>query len=881
MKLPAHMKSKNSLRFKILIPSLFLAVALTGIILALFWKISDNYFLSVEKTMANKDLTIIANAITAQIENLSSEASQWSVWDDSYNFLVNHNQQFVLNNLQPSSLKSMNIDSMVYVGKNANIVYQGFINLNTATEATPPASLVNFLTTYPYFKKISSPDSHIEGVVSLADGPFMFSAQPVTKSDGIGDFVGTIVLGRFIDKEAIDNIAELVNQPFSFVAVTTSADNPTITPNWNNKYLDGEIPYKDINGINSFEIQAAFPRQILSAGQQFLYLSTLGAGVSIVIFSLLMIRIFAITAINPISELAGMISKISDKNDYSARIPETTKLDEISQVAKSINSMLEQLEYNKIVLEEKIKLTLNQNEDLENNRKVMLNLLEDSRSLEKDLKQERDRAQTIISSMGEGLIVVDSNYHITMINRAAAAMLESNPEAAVGQVWSDLYEVYTDQEIIPVSDRSFNKVLSTGKALITQTKDNHYYQTKSGVRFPISSITTPLISQENKIIGAIKVFRNVTEEKEATKIIESTVQQRTKELQWEKARLTTSINSLPNGFILTDPAGKILVINQAAISILNLSQNVNDFSEIIDKFKTYFDIQTASSDCQKENKTMNIPEITMETQYIRLFISPIFAIGDDARSYLGTAYLITDITEQKILERSKDEFFSIASHELRTPLTAIRGNTSMILDYYGEKVNDPDLHSMINDIRESSVRLIGIVNDFLDVSRLEQSRMQFKKVPFEVIQLAGEVIKELKTTVPPPVVELNVIPPTAPIAQVVADRDRTKQVLFNLIGNALKFTPKGSINISAAQNGDHVEISVTDTGRGIPKEQQILLFHKFQQAGVSLFTRDTSGGTGLGLYISKLLVEGMGGHVQLTRSDIDIGSTFTFTLPTT
>src|SRR4030042_3337239 len=108
--------------------------------------------------------------------------------------------------------------------------------------------------------------------------------------------------------------------------------------------------------------------------------------------------------------------------------------------------------------------------------------------------------------------------------------------------------------------------------------------------------------------------------------------------------------------------------------------------------------------------------------------------------------VMEDISERKAIERSRDEFFSIASHELRTPLTAIRGNTSMILEYYGDALKDEQLKGMVMDIHESSIRLISIVNDFLETSRLEQGRIPFKNEPFDAPTLIEAVLKEYDVT---------------------------------------------------------------------------------------------------------------------------------------
>jgi signal transduction histidine kinase len=232
------------------------------------------------------------------------------------------------------------------------------------------------------------------------------------------------------------------------------------------------------------------------------------------------------------------------------------------------------------------------------------------------------------------------------------------------------------------------------------------------------------------------------------------------------------------------------------------------------------------------------------------------------------------------LQRSRDEFFSIASHELRTPLTAIRGNTSLIKQYFPDVLKDDNVHEMIDDIHDSSVRLIEIVNDFLDASRLEQDKMKLVRQPFTIEPLVEKVIYEMASLSRDKGIALTFDQETlGEIPQVYGDMNRVKQILYNLIGNAMKFTKQGSVTINCLIQGRRLKVTVTDTGPGISPEGQQLLFHKFQQTAQSIITRDDTRGTGLGLYISKLLVEHMGGEIRLEHSEVGKGSTFSFTLP--
>ncbi len=232
------------------------------------------------------------------------------------------------------------------------------------------------------------------------------------------------------------------------------------------------------------------------------------------------------------------------------------------------------------------------------------------------------------------------------------------------------------------------------------------------------------------------------------------------------------------------------------------------------------------------------------------------------------------------MERSRDEFFAVASHELRTPLTAIRGNADMLLDMYKDKPDvDKDLKEMLEDIDASSVRLIAVVNDFLEVSRLEQGRIEIKKEQFAATDIVDKVVRDLKEMIEKKGIHLQYTPPTSPMPLVFADKNRIEQILVNLVGNAIKFTKEGSITLAVAQEGAFIKLRVTDTGLGISEKNQSLLFRKFQQAGEQMLARDVSQSTGLGLYICRLILNTMGGEIGLEKSELGKGSTFYFTVP--
>jgi len=360
--------------------------------------------------------------------------------------------------------------------------------------------------------------------------------------------------------------------------------------------------------------------------------------------------------------------------------------------------------------------------------------------------------------------------------------------------------------------------------------------------------------------------------------VEMKVEERTSELAQAKAKMLSSIHNLPLGFLMVDVGKRMTVINAIAKDLLGHKTDQDNLKELKNILADKIDLDKYLEKCGIEKKRFVASDVEYKGKILQIMLSPILTEGAESVC-IGIVALIQDITEAKVLERSKDEFFSIASHELRTPLTAIRGNTSMILEYYAEAIKEPELKSMIDDVHESSIRLINIVNDFLNLSRLEQGRMSFDIKVFDINELIPETIKEYDVTSSRKNLSIDYIPAKNKL-NVVGDTDKVRQVLVNLVGNAIKFTSKGRIKIDVEVMPKYTKVLVTDTGRGISPAQQNLLFRKFQQAGESLFTRDTAGGTGLGLYISRMMIEGMGGKLELEKSEEGKGSVFSFTLPT-
>ena len=366
------------------------------------------------------------------------------------------------------------------------------------------------------------------------------------------------------------------------------------------------------------------------------------------------------------------------------------------------------------------------------------------------------------------------------------------------------------------------------------------------------------------------------------------------QIQDEQARLEASIKSLNLGFILTDLNKQIVMINSAAKFILfrrqinqghlvhskeaNLLNFECSLADVASQLSPKVDLKALIDQSLTTRRPVEVSEIEFDGLYMKLRIIPIIEYDGEIK-VIGTVILLGDVTETKRVEQAKDEFFSIASHELRTPLTAIQGNSALIKMYYQDKVMDKSLKQMIDDISLASNRLSGIVNDFLDISRLEQGRIKFAKDQVSLLDIINQACRELESIALNKRIYLKIENPNYLTPHILADEKRLKQVLINLIGNAIKFTWFGGVSVSLDEETDQTIVRVKDTGEGIGQKDRQFLFHKFKQLNEDIYKTNISTGTGLGLYICKLLMDGMGGEIELESSTSGKGSVFKLKLP--
>lgn len=355
------------------------------------------------------------------------------------------------------------------------------------------------------------------------------------------------------------------------------------------------------------------------------------------------------------------------------------------------------------------------------------------------------------------------------------------------------------------------------------------------------------------------------------------------ELGIEKAKDEALLTSIGDGVIAIDQTTNIILFNDAASQMVGIDRN-----QIIGKpynfYLKFLNEKDMSPATDFINLALHGEKIDVAKRIILQksngkvlpILQTISPILNSQKDIAGVVLVLKDITWERELEKLKDEFVSLASHELRTPMTAIKGLISMILEGdYGE-INE-NLKDPLFDISKSTERLIQLVNDMLDVSRIEGGRIRMSITTISIPEIVDDVVSMLKLIADQKHIILEIR--KSDIKLVNADTDKVKQILINLVNNAIKFTDHGTVTISYRSWGRYAYISVIDSGIGISKENQLKLFGKFAQISNSQQGRPP--GTGLGLYISREFARIMGGEMWIERSEEGKGSTFTFALPFT
>ncbi|WP_231740844.1 response regulator [Thalassoglobus neptunius] len=482
--------------------------------------------------------------------------------------------------------------------------------------------------------------------------------------------------------------------------------------------------------------------------------------------------------------------------------------------------------------------------------------------------------RTLLDSLPFHILIKDRSGRRVYGNPAYLKLHEMTLEEIQGKTDFDLFP----EDLAREFSEDDQQVMSSGERSWAVEK----HLNADGERYWIERIKTPLRAPDQTVVGVQIVFWDVSK------------LNRTEEaLDHERSLMSSLMDNIPDAIYFKDRASRFIRMSSAQARKFGIA-SADDAIGLTDA--DIFTEEHARQALADEAKIMatGIPMVARieketwperEDTWVSTTKMP---LRDSTGEIVGTFGISRDITELKktqdelqqardsanLASKAKSDFLANMSHEIRTPMNAIIGMTELLLD----TSLDRSQREYLKIVQESGESLLSLLNDILDFSKIEAGHLELDRSSFDLHQSIGNTLRSLALRAHAKGIELAYsIDPKIPSA-LIGDVGRLRQVIVNLVGNAIKFTSEGEVvltieAIESTQETITLQISVRDTGIGIPEDKQALVFDEFQQADSS--TTRTYGGTGLGLAISSRLVQLMNGEISV-QSEPGTGSTFTF-----
>ncbi len=512
---------------------------------------------------------------------------------------------------------------------------------------------------------------------------------------------------------------------------------------------------------------------------------------------------------------------------------------------------------------------------METNERLKLEMDEHKRA-EEMLKESEEQYRGLVENSTDFIYALDLKGNFTNANKAA--------EHLTGYTKAELTKMnfrdYTSRDAHEEISRAFHRVFQEGESLknyplkvIVKDGTEKYFETSVGP-----------IKKGNDIVGFQGSSRDITERLKAVGA-----------LRESEEKYRSILENIEDGYYEVDMHGNFTFFNDSICKIFGYTKD-----ELIGmNNQQYTDKKTAKKVYQAYNKvyTTGEPVKGLEYEFIRKngekghIGSSISLMKDSKGQSIGFRGIARDITERKLAEalqqekmaaeaanQAKSEFLASMSHELRTPMNAILGFSQVLQEQYFGELNEKQAE-YVKDILESSKHLLSLINDILDLSKVEAGRTELQLSRVSIKDLLESSLIMIKEKALKHNISLDLhIPQGLSDFELRADERKLKQIMFNLLSNAAKFTPDGgAIAVEARKKGGGLIISVSDTGIGIASEDQERIFEEFYQASGGIL--DKTPGTGLGLALAKKFVELHGGRIWVESDGIGKGSRFSFMLP--
>lgn len=473
-------------------------------------------------------------------------------------------------------------------------------------------------------------------------------------------------------------------------------------------------------------------------------------------------------------------------------------------------------------------------------------------------------------------MIVDANFAFSKLSKF-------EPDEFIGKPLTDFF----------LEKEELKKIfLETGQGKIVDGIE-FTFLAKNKKEIPVNLFLGLKKNKNGVFAGSFVALFDITELKKLQENLEKKIKEKTEELkksqvdlvnilkdvnearekaEEERDKTQAIISTFVDGILLFDTENKLLLINPQAEKILNLKKEEimgKKISELIE----FPNIKPVIVLLNKKINKISKEEVHLKENFVlKINVVPVMS----GEQKLGTLIILHDVSREKLIEKMKTEFVSLAAHQLRTPLSAIKWTLRLILDGDVGEIS-LEQRDFLEKTYQSNERMISLINDLLNVARIEEGRYLYKPILIDLETVVQFVLDSYKDEIKKRDIDLEIKTPEIPMPPILLDVEKMKLAIQNLLDNAIRYSsPGGKVTISLEYDTKEAKFTIKDNGIGIPKDQQQRVFTKFFRASNAMKTE--TDGSGLGLFIVKNIIEAHGGKIWF-ESEENKGTTFYFTLP--
>ncbi len=803
-------------------------------------------FEAIENDRMKENIARAINAINADMESLDSHTKDWAWWNDAYSFMEDRHEAFITDNLMGASLASLGINGILFFTNEGQLVIERAIDLQNEQLVHPPPDVAaDIKDNFTYF----TPTDFSAGVrtIILPKGyPALICSRHILTSDRKGPSRGILVMTRNIDEARIQYWEKIVHLPITLFR-TDDANAPAdvrkalsslsvphstkVMPIGGDKIAAYAL-MTDFQGKPAFVLKVSLPREIYnqaSTAMSYFLVALFAVGLLFWFLSALLIDW---TVIVRLLRLEWGVGDIASSGDHTGRVP-VEGTDEISDLAVSINTMLAALEKS-----------------------------------QSDVTLSESKYRTIFETTGAATSIVESDGTLSLVNAEFAELARVPKEEIEGKKkWTDFLRYKTGIRLTDIHCDASGETWPT--------EGNFIFVDAYGESHTVKSMVAE-ISGMNARVLSLADFTDYKKIQDA--------------LHESEGKYRTLVEQSHDAIFMLQ--GDMLIFANGKTSEMTgyshdelLMRPIWDFIHPDDRERlreyaqrrmtnetvpdTYV-ARIVKKDGEVRHLECALQEVAYKGERVLLFTA-----RDGTERQLAEEELRKANEELERVNKAKTDFTSIVSHELRTPLGTTKQAIEIMLEGIDGQVNEKQ-SERLSTAKRNVDRLIRLTNNVLDFARMETGRMEMLFEQTDVNQLMSEVQQLMK-----PAAEARKLKVLLELPQQVqiikCDSDRIKQIVINLIDNAIKFTGEGgSVTLRLAGENGGIRIEVEDTGRGIKQEDLPKLFEPFRQIRTK-GTRPVQG-SGLGLFICKQIVELHGGEIEVA-SEYEEWTRFSIHLP--